>query len=164
MAGLREIQNRRRSIQDTRKITGAMYMIASTKMKKAKRDLEKTEPYFYSLEAMIERVMRHMPEMETPFLEVPGKKRTRIGLLVITGDKGLAGAYNHNVLKLAQAFLDDPENQVSLYVVGEMGRSYFREDTSTSRKFSVYRAESQLRQGEVDHGRTAGAISGGQSG
>lgn len=67
MAGLREIQNRRRSIQDTRKITGAMYMIASTKMKKAKRDLEKTEPYFYSLEAMIERVMRHMPEMETPF-------------------------------------------------------------------------------------------------
>lgn len=132
MAGLREIQNRRRSIQDTRKITGAMYMIASTKMKKAKRDLEKTEPYFYSLEAMIERVMRHMPEMETPFLEDPEKKRTRIGLLVITGDKGLAGAYNHNVLKLAQAFLDAPENQVSLYVVGEIGRSYF-----TGRHFHI---------------------------
>ena len=46
MAGLREIQGRIRSIEDTRKITGAMYMISSTKLKKAKKDLEKTEPYF----------------------------------------------------------------------------------------------------------------------
>ena len=47
MAGLREIQNRIKSIQDTRKITNAMYMISSTKMRKAKQDLENTEPYFY---------------------------------------------------------------------------------------------------------------------
>ena len=50
MAGLREIQGRIRSIEDTRKITGAMYMISSTKLKKAKKDLEKTEPYFYMLQ------------------------------------------------------------------------------------------------------------------
>ena len=48
MAGLKEIQDRIRSVQDTRKITGAMYMISSTKMKKARHDLEKTEPYFYN--------------------------------------------------------------------------------------------------------------------
>ena len=50
MAGLHEIQNRIKSIQDTRKITNAMYMISSTKMRKAKQDLENTEPYFYTLQ------------------------------------------------------------------------------------------------------------------
>mgnify|MGYP000973037870 len=49
MAGLREIQNRIRSIQDTRKITNAMYLISSTKLKKARKELAETEPYFYAL-------------------------------------------------------------------------------------------------------------------
>ena len=101
MAGLREIQGRIRSIEDTRKITGAMYMISSTKLKKAKKDLEKTEPYFYMLQSTIERIMRHLPEMEHPYFEDTSKEASRIGLLVITGDKGLAGAYNHNVIKMA---------------------------------------------------------------
>lgn len=125
MAGLKEIQDRIRSVQDTRKITGAMYMISSTKMKKARHDLEKTEPYFYMLQATVERIMRHIPQMQHRYFEDMGKKRTRIALLVITGDRGLAGAYNHNVLKLAQEFLDRAENEISLYVVGELGRQYF---------------------------------------
>lgn len=58
MAGLREIQNRIKSIQDTRKITNAMYMISSTKMRKAKQDLENTEPYFYTLQSMMARLLR----------------------------------------------------------------------------------------------------------
>ena len=125
MAGLKEIQDRIHSVQDTRKITGAMYMISSTKMKKARHDLEKTEPYFYMLQATVERIMRHIPQMQHRYFEDMEKKRTRIALLVITGDRGLAGAYNHNVLKLAQEFLDRTENEISLYVVGELGRQYF---------------------------------------
>ena len=125
MAGLKEIQDRIRSVQDTRKITGAMYMISSTKMKKARHDLEKTEPYFYMLQATVERIMRHIPQMQNRYFEDMEKKRTRIALLVITGDRGLAGAYYHNVLKLAQEFLDRAENEISLYVVGELGRQYF---------------------------------------
>lgn len=125
MAGLKEIQDRIRSVQDTRKITGAMYMISSTKMKKARHDLEKTEPYFYMLQATVARIMRHIPQMQNRYFEDMEKKRTRIALLVITGDRGLAGAYNHNVLKLAQEFLDRAENEISLYIVGELGRQYF---------------------------------------
>lgn len=125
MAGLREIQSRIKSIQDTRKITNAMYMISSTKMKRAKQALEATEPYFYTLQSTIARILRHLPKMEHMFFERPGVKRTRIGLLVITGDKGLAGAYNHNILNMAQKFLDDQENQVKLFVVGELGRQFF---------------------------------------
>lgn len=125
MAGIREIQSRIHSIQDTRKITNAMYMISSTKMKKARRDLEATEPYFYTLQATIERILRHVPELEHRYLEKEGQVHTRIGLLVVSGDKGLAGAYNQNVLKLAQKYLDREELEVKLFVVGELGRQYF---------------------------------------
>ena len=125
MAGLREIKSRIKSIEDTRTITSAMYMISSTKMKKAKQTLEATEPYFYTLKSTIDRILRHIPDMEHIYFEKPEIKRTKIGLLVITDDKGLAGSYNHNILKMAQRFLDDAENQVDLFVVGELGRQYF---------------------------------------
>ena len=109
MAGLREIQSRIKSIQDTRKITNAMYMISSTKMKKARQALESTEPYFYALQSAMARIMRHVPELDNQYFEKEGETRSRIGLLVISGDKGLAGSYNHNVLKMAQQFLDDTD-------------------------------------------------------
>ena len=129
MAGLREIQNRIKSIQDTRKITNAMYMISSTKMRKAKQDLENTEPYFYTLQSMMARLLRHLPDVSHMYFEKEEKEeldhQKKVGLLVITGDKGLAGAYNHNVLKLAQEFLDDQDQWAELYVVGELGRQYF---------------------------------------
>ena len=115
MAGLREIKSRIKSIEDTRTITSAMYMISSTKMKQAKQTLEETEPYFYTLQSTIDRILRHIPDMEHIYFEKPEIKRTKIGLLVITDDKGLAGSYNHNILKMAQRFLDD----------AELGRQYF---------------------------------------
>lgn len=63
MANAREIQARIKSIQDTMKITNAMYMISSAKLKKARRDLENTEPYFQMLQGTIARILRHLPEM-----------------------------------------------------------------------------------------------------
>ena len=90
MAGLREIQNRIRSIQDTRKITNAMYLISSTKLKKARKELADTEPYFYALQNILRRIQRHLPNMESPYFEKEGHKSKKMGLLVISGDKGLA--------------------------------------------------------------------------
>ena len=125
MAGLREIKSRIKSIEDTRTITNAMYMISSTKMKKARQTLDATEPYFYTLQSAVNRILRHLPEMEHIYFENPKVKREKIGLLVITDDKGLAGAYNHNILKMAQAYLDNKKIRVELFVVGELGRHYF---------------------------------------
>ena len=126
MAGLREIKSRIKSIEDTKKITNAMYMISSTKMKKARQTLEATEPYFYILQSTIDRILRHIPpDMEHVYFGNPDDSQRRIGLLVITDDKGLAGSYNHNILRMAQNFLDQKENQVELFVVGELGRQYF---------------------------------------
>ena len=124
MAGLREIQNRIRSIQDTRKITNAMYLISSTKLKKARKELAETEPYFYALQNVIRRIQRHLPNMESPYFEKEGHQSKKTGLLVISGDKGLAGAYNHNIMKMADTFLKDPSREVHLFVIGETGRQF----------------------------------------
>ena len=104
-----------------------MYLISSTKLRKAKKNLGDTEPYFYNLQMAIARLLRHMPDMQHIFLknldEIPPEKRRR-GLIIVTADKGLAGAYNHNVIKCTEKWLSEPGIH-SLFVVGELGRSYF---------------------------------------
>lgn len=88
MAGLREIQNRIRSIQDTRKITNAMYLISSTKLKKARKELAETEPYFYALQNVIRRIQRHLPNMESPILKKKGTSRRKRGCWLFPAIKG----------------------------------------------------------------------------
>ena len=80
MANTREIQSRMKSIRDTMKITNAMYMISSTKLRKARRELEETEPYFYSLQSMLARIIRHMPEMEHRYIYLRHRRRQKVRL------------------------------------------------------------------------------------
>ena len=139
MANIREIQTRINSVKDTMKITNAMYMISSTKMRQAKKKLTDSEPYFYGLQGEISRILRHIPEIEHRYFdvreEIPKEKR-KIGSIVITADKGLAGAYNHNVLKLASEQLEKG-GQNKLFVVGELGRQYFmKKDVNIDGEFS----------------------------
>lgn len=127
MANTKEIQSRMKSIQDTMKITNAMYMISSSKLKKSKKSLEETEPYFYTLQSTMSRILRHIPDIESIYFErrenkSPEEKHT--GYIVVTADKGMAGAYNHNVLKVAEEHLQESSNPV-LFVLGELGRQYF---------------------------------------
>ena len=69
MANVKEIQDRIKSIQDTMKITNAMYMISSSKMKKAKKALSDTEPYFFEMQSAIRRILRHVPDIEHAFFD-----------------------------------------------------------------------------------------------
>lgn len=127
MANIREIQSRINSVKDTMKITNAMYMISSSKMTHARKKLADTEPYFYVLQGEIARILRHVPDLKQPFFDrrerIPEEER-KVGIIVITADKGLAGAYNHNVLKLADEMLSKPGIH-KLFVAGELGRRYF---------------------------------------
>ena len=68
MASAKEIQDRMRSIKDTLKITNAMFMISSSKLKKSKKMLADTEPYFYTLQSTMSRILRHLPEMHSAFI------------------------------------------------------------------------------------------------
>lgn len=127
MPSIKEIQDHISSIKETLKITNAMYMISSSKMKQAQKVLKETEPFFYAMQGAMERVLRHVPDIEHPYFSDYGEKdqtEKRIGYFVITADKGLAGAYNHNVIKLAEAQLKKPGIH-KLYVLGELGRHYF---------------------------------------
>ncbi len=129
MASTKEIQDRMRSIKDTLKITNAMYMISSSKLKKSKKMLTDTEPYFYTLQSEMSRILRHLPDMNSIYFKtnanIPERKR-KAGYIVITADKGLAGSYNHNILKLAEEELEKRDDY-KLFVLGELGRHYFEQ-------------------------------------
>ena len=122
MANTREIKNRIESVQQTRKITNAMYLIASTKLRKARNDLANTRPYFDALRGEIKRVFRTAGDVDSPYFYPPDNNTPlegTYGCLVITADKGLAGAYNQNVIKEAEKLLaQHPDTK--LYVVGSM--------------------------------------------
>ncbi|MCM1180301.1 MAG: ATP synthase F1 subunit gamma [Clostridium sp.] len=128
MANAKEIQNRIKSIKDTMKITSAMYLMSSMKLRKARKKLENTEPYFYGLQKEISDILLHFPDMHHLYFDNREEDRKETvkkkGFVVITGDKGMAGAYNHNVLKEAQKMIDAAE-EYRLFVVGEIGRHYF---------------------------------------
>lgn len=131
MANTREIQSRIKSINDTLKITNAMYMISSSKLKKAKREYENTHPYFITLQDSIKKALKLVPDVEHRYFynenDIAGEPEKRKGVIVITADKGLAGAYNQNVIKLAQEILSHESwKNDKLFIVGQVGRHYFQ--------------------------------------
>ena len=127
MANAREIQGRMKSIKDTMKITNAMYMVSSSKLQKARRELKKTEPYFNLIQDSLAKLLEEAPEAGGEFFDKrehrKGSERVA-GYLVITADKGLAGAYNHNVIRLAEKIALNEEADM-LFVVGQLGHHYF---------------------------------------
>ena len=153
MAGMKEIRDRINSISQIRKITNAMYLISSANLRKAKQNLENTVPYFEKLQSTIHHILLHTPDIEEYkyFDKRPEKKDEdkMIGYIVVTADKGLAGAYNHNVLKMAEEEMDKHKN-TCLFVVGQIGRHYFSrrkvtidgEFLYTAQNPTLYRARS----------------------
>lgn len=129
MASIKEIRTHIKSVEQTLKITNAMYLISSSNLRKARKQLNDVEPYFQKIETTISDILHHSPKITHPFFdkrpEIQPEKR-KVGYIVVTGDKGLAGAYNHNILKLAEEKLARTANP-SLFVVGQVGRSYFQE-------------------------------------
>lgn len=131
MPNIREIHERIESIKQILKITNAMYLISSSKLKKARKALDSTEPYFYKLQETIESVLEHTPHMRQMYFDrrsdIPEEQRKK-GYIVITGDKGLCGSYNHNILKYTEGHLDAAAdlNNCYLFIMGQVGRMYFQ--------------------------------------
>jgi F-type H+-transporting ATPase subunit gamma len=98
MAGSKEIRNKIKSVQSTRKITKAMEMVAASKMKKAQDRMRATRPYVEKLFNIMLHIAKANTEYHHPFL-VPREQVKRVGAIVVTTDKGLCGGLNTNVLR-----------------------------------------------------------------
>ena len=127
-AKLRIVRRRIRSVQSTKKITRAMELIASSRIVRAQSRVEASRPYAEQLTKAMEDVASRSASVAHPLLE-HREHATKIGVLVITSDRGLAGAYNANVLKVAEQHLRETRArgmEPVLYVVGKKGVGYFR--------------------------------------
>ena len=100
MPGTKEIRMKIRSVQNTRKITKAMEMVAASKMRKAQERMRMARPYGEKIRTVAAHISHANPEYRHPFL-VDRDSVKRVGLIVITTDKGLCGALNTNLLRLA---------------------------------------------------------------
>ena len=144
MASTSEIRRRIGSVRQTQKITHAMYLISQAKLRKAKQDLSNTRPYFDALQNEIGRVFNADSSVESRYLEPaqqPAKEEVlRPACLLITADKGLAGAYNQNAIRQAQQYMADHPDTV-LYVVGEYGRRWFSQRNIPIEKSFLYTAQ-----------------------
>ncbi|MCI8302275.1 MAG: ATP synthase F1 subunit gamma [Oscillospiraceae bacterium] len=127
MAGTKEIKTHIASVQETKKITSAMYLIASTKLRRARQELDNTRPYFEALRGEIKRIFRTANDVDSRYFFPVGDDTPlagTYGCLVITADKGLAGAYNQNAIREAMKLLEQHPD-TKLFVVGEYGRRFF---------------------------------------
>ena len=144
MASTSEIRRRIGSVRQTQKITHAMYLISQAKLRKAKQDLDNTRPYFQALQTEIGRVFNADSTIESRYVDpVDPNAKPLPGVpacLLITADKGLAGAYNQNVIRQGQQLMAEHPG-TALYVVGEYGRRWFAQRGVPVEKSFLYTAQ-----------------------
>src|SRR2546423_8002654 len=127
-AQIRIVRRRIRSVQSTKKITRAMELIASSRILRAQQRVEASRPYAVQLTKAMEDIARQTGALSHPLLE-ERESPTRAGILVVTSDRGLAGSYNSNVLKVGEQLMASVRRrgpEPVLYVTGKKGRGYFR--------------------------------------
>ena len=122
MSDTAEIKHRIKSISDTHQITKAMELISVSKMRKAMEKQSVNAAYFNSVRSTIKDIMRHSTDIRHKYLVHRPNDRT--AYIVIAGDKGLAGAFNNNVLNLAWEHMQSrPVHYV--VTIGQMARAFF---------------------------------------
>ncbi len=124
MAGVstKEIKTRIRSMESTRQITRAMEMVASAKLRKAQSQALNCRPYFETLYGVMWDIVNHNSDFSSPYLAK--KTGNKAAFIVISGDRGLAGGYNSNVLKLLAAQTEGKET--TILPIGKKGADYFK--------------------------------------
>ena len=131
MAGsgqIRQLRRRIKSVKSTQKITRAMEMIAASRIAKAQRRVNEARPYAEQIHEVIKGLAVSNEVSDHPLLS-PHDSIENVAVVVATSDRGLAGAYNANVLKLAERLIRDEESagrRVRLYVVGRKAVGYFK--------------------------------------
>lgn len=119
MASMRDIKRRKGSIQSTQQITKAMKLVSTVKLQRAKQNAEKSQTYFHCMYNTVHSILRRTQNLEHKYLKSgeSGKK----AVIVITSNRGLAGGYNSNVIKLiTQGELANED--LAIYTIGKKGK------------------------------------------
>lgn len=129
MAKGRELKGRIKSVENTRKITRTMEMVATSKMKRAQDRVVAARPYANALREVISSLYSAELAERFPLLRQPSGKAKRAAVIMLTGNRGLAGAFNSNIIKEARTLIARLEGEgtaVDLHGVGKKGIGYFR--------------------------------------
>jgi len=128
MPNLRDIKKRIVSVHSTRQITRTMEMVATAKIKRAQERIESARPYALSMMEVLGNVARFAKGAEHPLL-LEHEKRERVVVIAVTSDRGLAGAFNSNILRLTEDIIRDEsanDASVDIIAVGKKAIRYFR--------------------------------------
>lgn len=140
MANLKDIKNRILSVESTKKITRAMKMVAAAKVKRAETSVKISRPYTKELASMFRKLLNSVDEFSSATLKIKyalddypellqAREIKTVGMLIITSNKGLAGAYNANVVRDAIRRINDYKEKgigVKLFIIGQKGISALR--------------------------------------
>lgn len=133
---MRDIRNRMKSVHQTLQVTSAMKLISTAKLRKARRRLAETLPYFEAIRGAMREIEEGAPAFGQKWFDRRERKaERRMATLVITADKGLAGGYNHSAIRFAEE--NCPPGSV-LLLLGAVGKRYFMEkDYRLTEDFAV---------------------------
>ena len=123
MASMRDIKRRRSSIQGTQQITKAMKLVSTVKLQRARANAERSKDYFTSMYDTVNSILKRVGHIEHRYL-VSGASRKK-AVIVITSNRGLAGGYNSNVIKLVTRNPQWEKEDLVIYTVGNKGREAF---------------------------------------
>ena len=124
MANLKQIRKHIASVQNTGKITKAMKMVAVAKLRKSQTAVVATRPYVTALVDTIEHIVAKSQDSQHPLLRSPETVKN-VALIVVSGDKGLCGAYNHNIVKSARKFVQERSGRYDSIRVFFVGRKAY---------------------------------------
>ena len=131
MANLRDVRLRIRAIKQTLQVTKAMNLISTAKLRKGRRMLEDTQPYFSRIQKSMFDILSGVGAVNSEFLRKgETEKERRTAVVIITSDKGLAGGYNANIFKQANDLCKRVQNPV-LILIGSIGYRYFAHTSQT---------------------------------
>ena len=122
---LRAIKRRIGSVKSTQKITSAMELIASSRVVKAQQRVEAARPYAEEMRRLMTAVAANAGQIDHPLLK-EREEVTSVATIVVTSDRGLAGAYNSNVLRFAERGMEEHGHENRLYLIGKKAITYFK--------------------------------------
>ena len=139
MANLKEVRERIRSVQNTMQITSAMKMVSAAKLRRAQMAIVEMRPYADKLDAMLRNILSNLEgDANTSFnMERPLQ---RAALVIVTSNRGLAGAFNTNVIKSAVACIKEnlqDAQEIDIYAIGKKGADYFRRRLDEDKRINL---------------------------